>query len=141
MGTRAWILMAALLGASGVALGAYQAHGLQRLLDNQADLEPATKTKRLENCGTAVRYQLVHALAMLGLASLSMQVRSRLLRVVGFLWLMGTVAFTVPLYLYSIAGWNGLVHVVPLGGVMMILGWLMLGVAACLWKWTPAPQG
>lgn len=132
MGPRVWILLAAILGASGVALGAYQAHGLQQLLDNEADIEPETKKKRLENCATAVRYQLVHAVALLGLSALCVQLRSRLLNAAGVLWLIGTVGFAGPLYLYSIAGWKGLVHVVPMGGVSLIVGWVLLGVAACL---------
>ncbi|HAY78525.1 MAG TPA: DUF423 domain-containing protein [Planctomycetaceae bacterium] len=140
MGTRAWMLVAAVLGMSGVALGAYQAHGLQKLLDEQAELDTATIAKRLDNCATAVRYQLIHAVAILGLSALCVQVRSRMFGVIGSLWLLGTVAFSGPLYLYSIGGWNGLVHAVPLGGLAMMIGWLVLGVTACVLKLPSSQQ-
>ena len=54
------LLLAAVLGGAGVALGAFGAHGLQKL-----ELPP----KGLEWWGTAVDYLFVHALALFGLAA------------------------------------------------------------------------
>ena len=133
MMARMTILVAALLGASGVGLGAYQAHGLERLLES-AEIDAESQQKRMDNCLTAVRYQMMHALAILGVGCLLIQVRSRMLAVVAALWFVGTTAFAGPLYLFAMAGSKQLIHVVPLGGVTMIVGWLMLGVAAFVVK-------
>ena len=58
-----WIAVGAILGALGVALGAYGAHGLEKQLAAWGytgdDL-----AKRLANHETAVRYQMWHALAI-----------------------------------------------------------------------------
>ncbi len=53
-----WMLAAALLGALGVILGAFGAHGLQTRLS----------AEQLESWDTAVRYHLLHSVALLALA-------------------------------------------------------------------------
>mgnify|MGYP001827403226 FL=1 len=53
-----WLLAAALLGALGVILGAFGAHGLQTRLS----------AEQLESWDTAVRYHLLHSVALLALA-------------------------------------------------------------------------
>ena len=63
MSPNRWIAVGAILGAIGVALGAYGAHGLEKQLAAWGytgdDL-----AKRLANHETAVRYQMWHALAI-----------------------------------------------------------------------------
>ena len=131
MGARVWIVIAALLGASGVAMGAFHSHGLERMLDAQ-ELAAEVKASRMENCGTAVRYQLLHTLAMLTVASMIWHRRSRMLHATAGLWLAGVLGFTWPLYAYAITGSKLMIHVVPMGGVTMIAGWLMLAASAML---------
>ena len=58
-----WIAVGALLGALGVALGAYGAHGLEKQLAAWG-FAGDELAKRLANHETAVRYQMWHALAI-----------------------------------------------------------------------------
>ncbi|MEW5839017.1 MAG: DUF423 domain-containing protein [Pseudomonadota bacterium] len=125
-GSRALLLLAALFGASGVALGAFGAHGLKNLL------EP----RLLEVFNTAVQYQLLHALALLALALWTRPQTARALRLAGWAWVVGIVLFSGSLYAYvlsySLWGVRLLAMITPLGGVFFILGWLALLWAA--WK-------
>jgi len=68
---RIWICCAALLGGSAVAMGAYHAHGLRGQL-GRAGLDEAQIAVRLDQCETAVRYQMYHSLA----ANLGVSLRS-----------------------------------------------------------------
>ncbi|MFO0903870.1 MAG: DUF423 domain-containing protein [Pirellulales bacterium] len=122
---RLCLVLAALLGASGVGLGAYHAHGLEKFLDRQA-LEPAVKQKRLDNCGTAVKYQLYHAVALIGLAAFAQRQTSRALQATAALWLLGVAGFSGGLYLMVFTGRIGHWSIVPAGGVALIAGWLAL---------------
>ena len=124
------ILLAALLGASGVALGAFGAHGLKNLL------EP----RLLEVFNTAVHYQMLHALALLALGiwlhtTPKLQAQSSV-QFTAWAWLIGIILFSGSLYAYlltySLWGVRYLAMITPLGGLFFILGWLALGWTA--WK-------
>ncbi|MYL23545.1 DUF423 domain-containing protein [Vreelandella massiliensis] len=114
----AWVGVA-LSGALTVALGAYAAHGLSARVS--AQLVSAVET--------GVRYQAWHTLAMMAL--LVWQTPLKGLRWVITLWALGIVCFSGSLYLMALAGLN-LGLVTPLGGVLLIVGWLGLGVVALL---------
>lgn len=136
MVTKIFLVLAALLGASGVALGAYHAHGLEKSLRKQG-LSEEVVSKRLDQCEVAVRYQMYHALALLAVGLLAARRESGrasrgLLTAAGDLFLIGVLMFSGGLYLFVFAG-NG-IHwsIVPLGGLAFIVGWLALGVAALL---------
>mgnify|MGYP006277914381 CR=1 FL=1 len=126
---RICLLLAALFGASGVGLGAYHAHGLEKRLD-RLDIEAAAKTKRLDNCATAVKYQLYHAVAFLGLASVATLRPGRAAAVTALLWTAGTCGFSGGLYWFVFTGSVGHWAIVPSGGVLLIVGWLTLAGAA-----------
>lgn len=115
------ILAAALLGASGVALGAFGAHALRD------SLGPA-ETGWWQ---TAVQYQMWHALALLALAALPLP------RLALPAWLIcgGTLLFSGSLYAMALTGARGLGMVTPFGGALLILGWLALA-----WRAARAPQ-
>ena len=117
--TRQSLLIAAgLLGFSGVALGAFGAHGLK------AVLEPAGQ---LENWKTGVFYQLVHAIALLGLA----QWPEPVARQIGACWIGGVALFSGSLYWLALGGPLKLLWpVTPLGGLLLLIGWLLLTWAA-----------
>ncbi|MFM7073641.1 MAG: DUF423 domain-containing protein [Planctomycetota bacterium] len=126
---RIWLLIAGLLGASGVGLGAYQAHGLEKMLTRR-DLSREVIERRLDNCDTAAKYQLFHALALLGIASLAERRPSRLLVASASLFTAGVVAFSGGLYLIVFAGTPVHWAIVPTGGLLLILGWLALAATA-----------
>ncbi len=115
-----WIAVAAVNGLIAVALGAFAAHGLKGRLDEA----------KLASFEVGVRYQMYHALALLA-AAWVMSVRpSGAATAAGVLFLIGVVLFSGSIYGLSLAGWKWLGPVTPLGGVCMIVGWLMLAIAA-----------
>ncbi|MFM8250690.1 MAG: DUF423 domain-containing protein [Planctomycetota bacterium] len=147
-----WLaFLAALLGASGVALGAYQAHGLQRWLERQVttagETAPAseatgsgstgsastgsssTVARRLANAETAVRYQLVHAVALLTLALVQPVVGRRGVAWAGGFMIAGLAGFSGGLWQIVITGRPWHWAIVPAGGLLLILAWLTLAVA------------
>ena len=91
---RLFVLLAALFGFTGVALGAFAAHGLRGRLSPEY----------LAVFHTGVLYQLVHALALFGVGVLALHWRSRLLGAAGGLFAVGTLLFSGSLYLLTLTG-------------------------------------
>lgn len=106
----------ALLGATAVMLGAFGAHALQGMLTPQA----------AGWWDTAVQYQLAHALALLLVAALPV----RRPGVVAWCMGAGAVIFSGTLYAMALGAPRWLGAVTPVGGMLMILGWLLLGWGA-----------
>ena len=98
------------LGASGVICGAFGAHALKARV-SESDLE---------NWKTATFYLLVHVLA--GIMSLALDVRQRSVVFFG----VGAVIFSFSLYALVLSGVKILGAVTPVGGLFMILGWIVL---------------
>lgn len=109
-----------LFGFTGVALGAFAAHGLKNRLT--ADY--------LAIFHTGVTYQLVHALAIFGVAVLSAHLPGRLVGWAGGLFALGIVLFSGSLYLLTLTGLGKLGIITPMGGLCFLVGWLCLGLAA-----------
>lgn len=117
---RLFLLCAACFGFSGVALGAFAAHGLRQRLSPE----------QLAVFHTAVQYQLVHALALLGVALLALQAPSRALGAAGLLFIAGVLLFSGSLYALTLSGVGRLGMLTPFGGLAFLAGWACLGVAA-----------
>ena len=116
--TRFFLLAAGLFGAVGVAAGAYASHGLARLVD---------EVKLIEYFELAALYQLVHAVALLGLALAASYRTLHLGAVVaGLLFSAGVVLFSGSLYLRVLTGLPDWGALTPLGGSAFILGWLVI---------------
>jgi uncharacterized membrane protein YgdD (TMEM256/DUF423 family) len=115
-------ILGGLFGGLAVVAGAFGAHGLKGRLS--PDL--------LAVFETAARYQMYHALALLGVAILLERRPSTPLRAAGWCFAAGTVVFSGSLYLLALTGalWWG--AVTPLGGVALIAGWGL--VAYGLWR-------
>jgi uncharacterized membrane protein YgdD (TMEM256/DUF423 family) len=116
---RAYIVLAALFGFTGVALGAFASHGLR------SQLSPAY----LAVFQTGVQYQLIHALALFGVAQLALLHPSRLLTAVGALFTAGILLFSGSLYLLTLSGIGKLGMITPIGGTAFLAGWLCLAIA------------
>lgn len=117
---RTFIFIAALSGFIGVALGAFGAHALR------GSLEP----RDLEIFETAVRYQLIHAAALLGVGVLWARWPASALTASGWLMVAGTLVFSGSLYLLVLTGTRWLGAVTPLGGLAFLAGWLALAWTA-----------
>ena len=114
-----WVVLAALLGLTAVALGAIAAHAL-------SDPHAALAVER------ASLYQLIHAVVLLYAANLpgKFAAAARILLLIGILGFCGAIELK---YLFSLPR---LGLVAPAGGITLMLGWLMLAASA-LWRPTP----
>ena len=122
-----WILIAALLGAGAVGIGAYHAHGLEKMLIARG-LAAADVAKQMNFCDVAVKYQMYHALAIFGIGLVLSRRCTWLGNIAAAAMLLGVVGFSGGLYA-MVFNVGKLTAIVPLGGGLMILGWLALGAA------------
>ncbi len=130
MKVRWTIAVAGVLGALGVGIGAFAAHGLEKMLAAQS-LDPGEIARRLDQCDVAVRYHMLHALALLSLGGWSGRQGGRFRDAAVGLFVLGIALFSGGLY--SMVFWGRMGHwmIVPAGGMCFILGWLALVAAAC----------
>lgn len=122
---RLWLLLSACAGFTGVALGAFAAHGLK------SQLTPA----HLAVFQTGAHYQLIHALALFGVGLLALLRPAPLVNCAGTLFALGILLFSGSLYGLTLSGVSALGVITPFGGLAFLAGWLCLGVAA--WKLGP----
>ena len=114
---RIWIGLASLAGFSGVAMAAVGAHALAGL--------PAA---RMEMVQSAVQMQTVHALALL-FTGLWAPRGGRLAHLAGAAFALGVLMFCGGVYSLALAG-TRLASVAPVGGSLLMLGWILLGLSA-----------
>ncbi|WP_339100922.1 DUF423 domain-containing protein [Pseudomonas atacamensis] len=117
---RGFLMLAAFFGFTGVALGAFAAHGLKNRLTPEY----------LTIFHTGVTYQLVHTLALFGVALLATQIQGRLITWAGLSFTVGIVLFSGSLYLLTMTGISKLGIITPFGGLAFLTGWVCLGLAA-----------
>lgn len=115
------LLLAAFFGATGVAIGAFGAHGLSAILEANG---------RSGTFQTGTIYHLVHAVALLGVALVASQYDSQLVVYAGYAMVAGILLFSGSLYILSIFDIRIMGAVAPLGGTAFIIGWILLGVVA-----------
>lgn len=115
----------ALFGALGVVLGAFGAHALK------ASLEAAN---RLDTFETAVRYQFYHALALVLVGLLLRGTdgtdAARWLTWSGYAFIGGILIFSGSLYAICFTGITKFGATAPIGGLLMIVGWVLVLLAA-----------
>ena len=116
---RVFFSIGCISGFLGVALGAFAAHALK------ARLAP----ELLATFETAVRYQLIHALALLAVAWAHARWPGRVLTAGGWLFVAGTLLFSGSLYALCLTGARGLGAITPFGGAAFLAGWLCLAWA------------
>jgi uncharacterized membrane protein YgdD (TMEM256/DUF423 family) len=116
-----WIKIIAISGILCVALGAFAAHGLEQSLS----------AKALSTMRTAVLYQFLHTLSLLGIVALPDKLlNQKLQNRAAQLLLAGIVLFSGSLYLLVFTGISALGMITPIGGLALIAGWLLLFSAA-----------
>ncbi|WP_323141840.1 DUF423 domain-containing protein [Massilia phyllosphaerae] len=104
----------------GVGLGAFGAHGLRKRLSPDM----------LAVFDIGVRYQLVHALALLAAGAAASRLSAGALTAAGVLFVVGTVVFSGSLYVLALSGRKWLGAITPLGGLALLAGWASLAWAA-----------
>ena len=111
------IIWGSSLAVLGVVLGAFAAH----ILDKQLSED------ELMSFQTGVRYQIYHALAILISAVLPL----KNIRICTKLFVWGTLLFSGSIYLLTLdqimgVNFSGLGWITPIGGLVLIAGWLQL---------------
>lgn len=102
----------AALGALGVALGAFGAHGLKQTLD-------LNQTAGIWQ--TASLYHLLHSVALLSICS-----RSPIPKLTFWCFSIGILIFSGSLYALALTNIKPLGAITPVGGLLLIGGWLLL---------------
>lgn len=115
-----WVLVGSLNGLMGVIAGAFGAHYLATRVD----------ARMLRAFETGAAYQMYHAVVLLAVGALMMLRPRRLTATSGYCMLGGVVLFSGSLYVLSLTGWRWVGPVTPLGGLLLMVGWLLLGVSA-----------
>jgi uncharacterized membrane protein YgdD (TMEM256/DUF423 family) len=117
---RRFFALGAVFALIGVATGAFGAHALKSRL--APDL--------LAVFEVGVRYQLVHALALLAVAWAATRWPGRAATLAGWFFSAGIVLFSGSLYLLALTGTRSLGAITPIGGVAFIAGWACLAWSA-----------
>jgi uncharacterized membrane protein YgdD (TMEM256/DUF423 family) len=139
LGTKWMVVVGAILGALGVCIGAMVAHSLPISL-KKAGYSDEVIARKLDNCEVAVRYQMYHAIAIfaLGLSASSRIVRP--MRWAAILMFAGVVLFSGGLYCIVFLDNGFHWSIVPAGGSLMIVGWIVAACAALFAKSTIEPN-
>jgi uncharacterized membrane protein YgdD (TMEM256/DUF423 family) len=122
---KTFLQIAALLGALGLILGAFGAHGLKQVLDENG----------LKIFETAVRYQFYHVFALALTGILYKEFGSKYLYYAGWMFIIGIIFFSGSLYIFTYKnaahreGLNWVGPITPIGGVFFIIGWICLAFA------------
>lgn len=123
--TNSFLLAAGVLGLSGVVLGAFGAHGLKATLLERG---------MMQAWEAAARYHLFHAVAALAVGAwiraAPLGRGARLMHWAARSWCIGVVLFSGSLYWLALGGPRWLGPVTPFGGVALMIGWVLVAVAA-----------
>jgi uncharacterized membrane protein YgdD (TMEM256/DUF423 family) len=112
-----FLFLGSLAALLAVALGAFGAHGLKKIIT--PDL--------LEVYQTGVQYHFYHALGLLALGLIAVHIpESSLLRWAGWLMFAGILIFSGSLYVLAVSGLRWLGAITPIGGTAFIAAWLLL---------------
>ena len=121
---RTFFLIGSVLAGIAVAAGAFGAHGLKNFVSPEG----------LDTWNTAVRYQVYHAFALIGVAFTinTWPAQTKLFNTAGWLFLMGVILFSGSLYTLVLSGIKQLGAITPIRGIMFVIGWLFLIIG--VWK-------
>lgn len=108
------IILSALMGMSAVALGAFGAHGLKSFLSPEL----------LETYRTGILYHLIHSVVLLVLSLIN----SYDFKVPFYFILIGIILFSFSLYTYTISSNKIFVMFTPIGGICLMIGWLLIAI-------------
>ncbi len=115
---KTFLTFSAVMGLFSVIFGAFGAHMLKARLDEYS----------LEVYQTGVTYQFFHTFALALVALLLLRGDLSWFRWSGWSFLLGTLIFSGTLYLLAFTGVRTWGAVTPIGGVLLIVGWVFLFV-------------
>jgi len=113
-----WLSLGALWALVGVGMGAFGAHGLEKVAGPE----------EIAWWETAASYHLIHAL---GLIACGLAVRSGCKSArAAMVMFAGSLVFSGTLYAMALGAPRWFGAITPLGGVLMMVGWLLLALSA-----------
>ncbi|MGV8945780.1 MAG: DUF423 domain-containing protein [Lutibacter sp.] len=121
--TQFTLLFASILGGLAVILGAFGAHALKKILSEE----------QLKSFETGVKYQMYHAIVLLIVAfNFKLETASEKYMVYSFM--TGILLFSFSIYGLVISSAKNkklqfLGPITPLGGLFLIIGWILLGIS------------
>ncbi|GAB6281883.1 MAG: DUF423 domain-containing protein [Ignavibacterium sp.] len=107
-----WIIIAAIMGFLGVALGAIGGHIVQSFVS----------TEMLEIYKIGINYHFIHTIVILVIALSSKEILYKSLPI----FLIGIILFSFSLYLYSLTGIRIFAIITPFGGISFLIGWIYI---------------
>ena len=111
-----YIIIASLFAALAILFGAFGSHALKERLSAQS----------LEVYDIATRYLMFHALGIFLIALLGFQLPKESLEIPVIIMVVGTSIFSGSLYLIAMLDFKKLGMVTPIGGLLLIVSWLLL---------------
>jgi uncharacterized membrane protein YgdD (TMEM256/DUF423 family) len=118
---RNFLLIGAVFGFLGVAIGAFGAHGLRNRL----------APEMLAVFEIGVRYQMYHVFALLAVAAIIGHAgQARLLTIAGWSFVGGILVFSGSLYALALTGTTTFGAITPIGGLGFLIGWACLALFA-----------
>jgi len=117
--TKRFIKYGTFMMALSVALGAFGAHAIKSILDDNM----------IKVYNTAVEYQFYHALGMFVVAFIASFNNVRKVTIAGNIMIFSTFLFSGSLYAMTITGVKALGMITPIGGTGFIIAWIMLGLS------------
>ena len=113
---KGYIIIASLFAALAILFGAFGSHALKERLSAQS----------LEVYDIATRYLMFHALGMFLIALLGFHLPKESLEIPVIMMIVGTSIFSGSLYLIAMLDFKKLGMVTPIGGLLLIVSWLLL---------------
>ena len=113
---KGYIIIASLFAALAILFGAFGSHALKERLSAQS----------LEVYDIATRYLMFHALGIFLIALLGFQLPKESLEMPVIMMIVGTSIFSGTLYLIAMLDFKKLGMVTPIGGLLLIVSWLLL---------------
>ena len=112
-----FLSIAGIIGLLSVAIGAFGAHGLKKVLE---------ENNRLPNFETAVKYQFYHVFALIAVALLMDKYSEKMMIYAGYSFIAGILIFSGSLYILSLTNITKWGAVTPIGGLFFIIGWVLM---------------
>ena len=113
---KGYIIIASLFAALAILFGAFGSHALKERLSAQS----------LEVYDVATRYLMFHSLGIFLIALLGFQLPKESLEMPVTMMIVGTSIFSGSLYLIAMLDFKKLGMVTPIGGLLLIVSWLLL---------------
>ena len=109
------LVVGSAFAAFSVLFGAFGAH----ILKSRLSAEDLTIFE------TAVRYQMYHALGIMIMAVTGFYIPDNLISLPSYFMIFGTIIFSGTLYLIVFTNLRWMGAITPIGGLCLILGWLI----------------